>query len=80
MELIYFTVAAIALYVISDQIVNLIERKRGERLQHRSLLFFAIILTLAVITFNAIQYFSRGVEPENNATPAPATIATDKAR
>ena len=29
MELVYFTLAAIALYVISDWIVNLIERRRG---------------------------------------------------
>lgn len=59
MEMVYFTLAAIALYVFSDWIVNLIERKRGERLQHRSMLFFVIIFVLSVVSFNAIQYLNQ---------------------
>jgi hypothetical protein len=55
MELVYFTVVGIALYLISDRIVNFIETKRGARLEHRSILFFAIILTLSLIAFNVIQ-------------------------
>jgi len=78
MEMIYFTVAAIVLYLVSDKTVNLIEQKHGERLQNRSLLFFVIILTLSVITFNAIQYFYQGVESVDNQTPAPAPTATNK--
>lgn len=60
MEMVYFTLAAIALYVISDWIVNLIERRRGERLENRSLLFFAIIMVLSVASFSAIQQFTEG--------------------
>ena len=55
MELVYFTVVGIALYLISDRLVNFIETKRGARLEHRSILFFAIILTLSLISFNVIQ-------------------------
>ncbi len=76
MEMIYFTIAAIVLYVVSDKIVNLIEIKRGERLENRSILFFVIILTLSLITFNTIQFF-RGVESEDSQAPAPATMQTN---
>ena len=57
MEMIYFTIAAIALYVLSDWILTQIEIKRGERLANRSVVFFFIIITLSVITFTAIQEF-----------------------
>lgn len=64
MELVYFILVAIALYVISDWIINLIERRRGERLEHRSLLFFVVILVLTVASFNAIQYLSTDDIPQ----------------
>ena len=78
MEIIFFTVAAILLYLISDGIVKLIERKRGERLQNRSILFFIIILTLSVVSFNVIRQFSESVDSADNAAPAPAS--PDKAK
>ncbi len=55
MELIYFTLAAIVLYIVSDKIVLTIERKRGKRLQNRSVIFFFIIITLTIISFSIIQ-------------------------
>ncbi len=55
MELIYFTLVAIILYIVSDKIVLTIERKRGERLQNRSVVFFLIIITLSIISFSIIQ-------------------------
>jgi predicted PurR-regulated permease PerM len=55
MEMLYYTIAAIFLYVVSDWILNRIERRRGERFENRSLVFFVIILVLAVILFNLIQ-------------------------
>jgi hypothetical protein len=55
MELIYYTVAAVVLYLVSDWILNQIEIRRGERFENRSLVFFAIILVLAVATFNLVQ-------------------------
>lgn len=76
MEMVLFTVVAIALYFISDQVVSLIEKKRGERFQNRTLLFFAIIFTLTMITFNAIQYYKQGTPTEKNTVPAPAASET----
>ncbi len=55
---ILYTVAAIALYLLSDWILNQIEIKRGKRLEHRSLIFFAIILILALSSFSLIERMS----------------------
>jgi NADH:ubiquinone oxidoreductase subunit 6 (subunit J) len=68
MEMIYYTVAAVLLYLVSDWILNRIEIRRGERLEHRSLIFFAIILVLAMAVFNLIQQLQ--ATPEPAATPA----------
>ena len=77
MEMVLFVVVAIALYFISDQVVNLIEKKRGERFQNRTLLFFAIIFTLTMITFNAIEYYKQGTPSEKNTAPVPATTNSE---
>ena len=55
---IFYTVAAILLYLLSDWILNQIEIKRGKRLEHRSLIFFAIILVLALSSFSLIERMS----------------------
>ncbi|MCY3596413.1 MAG: hypothetical protein OXI73_05635 [Rhodospirillales bacterium] len=55
MELLYFTVAAIALYFVSDWIVDRIEQAAGRRFEHRTLLFFAIIFVLGTVTFWLIR-------------------------
>jgi len=71
MEMLYYTVAAIFLYVVSDWILNQIENRRGERFENRSLIFFAIILVLSVALFNLIQYFQPATDPS-----APAADVT----
>ena len=55
MELVYYTLIGIVLYLVSDWIVRKIETIRGARMEHRSLLFFAIILVLALSSFKAIE-------------------------
>lgn len=60
MEVIYYTLIAGGLYFMSDRILDRIEIARGERFQNRavrSLVFFAIILVLAFVTFSLINYF-----------------------
>ncbi len=56
MEMVYYTLAAIVLYVVSDWVLNQVEIRRGERFDNRSLIFFAIILVLSVALFKLIQY------------------------
>lgn len=58
MEFVYFTIAGILLYVVSDMILNKIEAIRGERIPNRSLIFFVIILVLAVGSFQAVEYLT----------------------
>ena len=55
MELVYYTVAGIVLYFVSDQILITFERWQGKVFEHRSLIFFVIILVLALTTFQGIE-------------------------
>ena len=59
MEILYFTVIAVGLYAISDALLNYIERSRGARFEHRQLVFFGIILVLALITFQTMGLLMR---------------------
>ena len=58
MEFVYYTIAGIALYLGSDWILNRIEISRGERLKHRSVVFFVIILVLAIVSFRIIEHLT----------------------
>lgn len=55
MEAVYFTLAAILLYFVSDRLLERIEIARGARLKHRSLVFLGILLGLALISFAVIR-------------------------
>jgi len=55
MQYVYFTITAVFLYLAADMILTRIEAKRGKLLPHRSLIFFAIILVLATVSFRAIE-------------------------
>lgn len=57
MEAVYFTVTGIVLYLVADRLVLLIERRAGRVLPHRTLLFFGLLLSLALVTFAAIRRF-----------------------
>ena len=58
MDVIYFTLAGVALYLVSDWILQRIELRAGKRLEHRSLVFFGIILFLALTSFWLIRWLS----------------------
>lgn len=57
MQIILFTIVAVLLYFVSDWIVHRIEVAAGRRLEHRTLLFFALISVLAVTTFSFIDSY-----------------------
>ena len=59
LEMLSYTAAAVVLYSVSAWILNRIETLRGVRFPNRSLIFFLIILTLSVVSFQTIQYFLR---------------------
>jgi hypothetical protein len=58
MEFVYYTIAGIVLYLGSDWILNRIEISRGKRFEHRSVIFFVIILVLAVVSFRIIEHLT----------------------
>ena len=58
MDIVYFTVIAVGLYFGADALLNRIERKRGARFENRQVVFFAIILPLALVTFWLVRSLS----------------------
>ena len=59
MEIIYFTLVGIGLYFASDWILDRIEAARGRHFENRSVIFFAIILALALTTFQLINFIQK---------------------
>ena len=55
MEALYFTLTAIVCYVLSDWLLKRMEIMAGRRFENRTLIFFAIILTLALVSFALIR-------------------------
>ena len=54
-DLIIFTLNAIVIYLLSDWLVRLIEKRRGEGLKQRQMIFFVIFLTLALASFRLLK-------------------------
>lgn len=71
MAYLYYTVTAIVLYLFSDWILNQVEKSIGKRLKYRSVVFFAIILTLSLTSFELIDRIV-GEPPQTTATPVEA--------
>lgn len=60
MEILVFTLVAIGIYFFSDWALRLIERRRGEVLKNRQVVFFVIILISALASFELIgRLFAR---------------------
>ena len=57
MEIVYFTLAAILLYLLADWILRRIETYLGRVLEQRTVVFFGILLTLALVAFAAIRAY-----------------------
>ena len=55
MEMLYYTIAAVVLYFVSDYILNTIEMKMGKRLPSRSFFFLIIITILAMVSFSFVR-------------------------
>ncbi len=58
MSIVYFTLVAIILYFAADWILERVEIAAGKRLEHRSLIFFVILLTMALTSFSLIQSYT----------------------
>ncbi|MEA2093347.1 MAG: hypothetical protein U9P11_02140 [Pseudomonadota bacterium] len=58
MEILYYTIAAVFLYVAADWILNRIEVAAGHRFKYRNLIFFVILLVMAMTSFALIRNLS----------------------
>lgn len=57
MEVVYFSLTAILLYLAADFVLRRIEAQAGGPLPYRSLVFFAVLLVLALGAFAVIREF-----------------------
>jgi MFS family permease len=58
LEIVYFTVVAALLYLLSGWLLDRIEIAVGRRFEYRSVLFFGILLVLAMISFYLIRLYT----------------------
>lgn len=58
MEVVYFTLVGVVLYLASDWILERMEIAAGRRLEHRTLIFFALLLALALVSFSLIRWYT----------------------
>ena len=54
-ELLLFSLNAIVIYLVSDWLVRLIEKRRGQVIKQRQVVFFVIFLVLALTTFQLLK-------------------------
>jgi hypothetical protein len=55
MQFIAFTALGIVLYVLADRLLQVLELRAGRRFEQRSLVFFAILLALALVSFALVR-------------------------
>lgn len=60
MSIVYFTLVAAFLYLLSDWVLQRVEIAAGRRLEHRSIVFFCILLAMALTTFTLIGHLTDG--------------------
>ena len=58
MSIVYFTLVSAILYLFSDWLLLRVEAAFGRRFEHRSLMFFCVLLTLALSSFALIGHLT----------------------
>ncbi len=54
MEILLFTLNAIIIYLLADWITRTLEKRKGQVLKNRQIIFFVVFLALALISFNLL--------------------------
>ncbi len=55
MEAVYYTITGVVLYLLADRILRVIEARAGRIFEHRTLIFFVLLLSMALVTFAVIR-------------------------
>jgi len=58
MQSVLFLLLAIALYFASDRLLLQLEARAGRRFDQRTLVFFAILLSLSLVAFALVRRFA----------------------
>lgn len=67
MEIVIFTVVGIALYLVTGQLLALLEKLHGEPLPQRNIVFFVIIMALSLSSFSLLRtLLGDGESPQHN--------------
>ena len=56
MEIVLFTIVAVALYFAADWALRTLERIHGAPLPYRNVIYFVIILVLTLVSFESVSY------------------------
>ena len=54
MEILLFTLNAIIIYLLADWVIRTLEKRKGQALKNRQIIFFVVFLALALISFNLL--------------------------
>lgn len=58
MDVVVFVAVAVALYFFCDWVLDRLERAAGRRFEYRSVIFFGLLLGLALLSFALIRRFT----------------------
>jgi cytochrome c biogenesis factor len=58
MEAVYFTALAALLYVVADRGLDFMERRAGRRFENRTVIFFLLLLGMALGSFALIRWYT----------------------
>jgi hypothetical protein len=73
-DIILFTVVGIVLYVVTGQLLSMLERMHGEPLPQRNVIFFVIILALSLPAFSLMRtLLGPGESPQHDYQEQQAT-------
>lgn len=79
MEIILFTVVGIVLYLVTGQLLAMLEKLHGDPLPQRNIIFFVIILALSLPTFSAMRsLLGQGESPQHNYQEQEAANSGDQ--
>jgi len=59
MAAVYYTITGVVLYLFADWVLRTLEARAGRVFEHRTLVFFVLLLSMALLSFAAI----RGLAP-----------------
>ena len=62
MEILLFTLNAIIIYLLADWIIRTLEKRKGQVLKNRQIIFFVVFLALALISFNLLPMLLTSLE------------------